>query len=88
MVIPRIIYRMSERASELTAKIIVTADSEKLTQFLSLINMPSNQLSKITDYVTDLPPYYRPTAVRVFPAFSTYSLGVRPPSELWGLPSL
>jgi len=36
----------------------------------------------------DLPPYYRPTAVRVFPAFSTYSLGVRPPSELWGLPSL
>jgi len=38
--------------------------------------------------VNDLPPYYRPTAVRVFPAFSMYSLGVRPPSEVCGLPSL
>ena len=36
----------------------------------------------------NLPPYYRPTAIRVFPMFSTYSLGVRPASELCGLPLL
>ena len=38
--------------------------------------------------IRDVPPFYRPTAVRVFPLISTYSLGVRPPSELCGLPSL
>jgi hypothetical protein len=38
--------------------------------------------------MTDLPPYYRPTVIRVLPVFSTYSLGLRPRSELCGRPSL
>lgn len=52
MVIPRIIYRMSERANELTGKIILNPDSEELRQFLSLIDMPGNDLAKILDYDT------------------------------------
>lgn len=52
MVIPRIIYRMSERADELTGKLVVQTDSEHLTQLLSLIGMPGYELSKITDYDT------------------------------------
>ena len=36
----------------------------------------------------DLPPYHRPTTIRVLPVFSTYSLGLRPRSELCGRPSL
>ena len=36
----------------------------------------------------DLPPFYRPTAIRVFPVFSTNSLGESPPSEPCGLSSL
>ena len=36
----------------------------------------------------DPPPFYRPTAVRIFSLFPINSLGVKPPSEVCGLPSL
>jgi hypothetical protein len=32
--------------------------------------------------LNDPTPFYRPTAIRVFPLFLTYSKGVSPPSEV------
>ncbi len=52
MVIPKLIYRMSERANEITSKITLHSDSEELTQFLSLVGLVGHSFEKITDYET------------------------------------
>ncbi len=61
---------------------IVVDEDEHVLASLSQLKRPEIFSSR------DLPPVYRPTAARIFPVFSTYSLGVRPDKEPCGLASL
>jgi len=52
MIIPKIIYRMSERTNEIADNITFTSDSDELKQFSSLIGMVGHSFEKINDYET------------------------------------